>query len=119
MDTLSRRLTDAAVRSAKPSARAYKLADGGGLFLQIQPGGAKLWRDKFRMAGTEGLFAIGSYPDIGLAAAREEHRKARELVAAGVNRHDYASERRAMLQDWADWLDTLAASRGNVVPLAA
>lgn len=43
----------------------------------------------------------------------------RDLVRAAYNRHDYASERRAMLQDWADWLDTLAASRGNVVPLAA
>jgi len=33
-------LTDAAVRSAKPKASAYKLSDTGGLFLFVSPAGA-------------------------------------------------------------------------------
>jgi integrase len=84
-DTITRQLNDAAVRNAKPAPKPYKLTDGGGLFLLVQPNGAKLWRFKFRLAGKEGLHAIGAYPDVNLAAARNEHRQARELVAAGQN----------------------------------
>jgi len=84
-DTFSRSLSDSTIRNAKPKARAFKLADGGGLYLEVMPGGSKLWRYKFRIDGREGRLAIGAYPDIGLAEAREEHRKARALVAAGTN----------------------------------
>ena len=40
-------LTDLKVRSAKKREKAYKLADGGGLFLEVTPAGAKLWRLKY------------------------------------------------------------------------
>lgn len=36
-------LSDAKIRTAKPDAKPYKLSDGGGLFLLIQPSGSKLW----------------------------------------------------------------------------
>lgn len=62
-------LSDAKIRTAKPDAKPYKLSDGGGLFLLIQPSGSKLWRWKFRLNGKENLFAIGSYPEVGLADA--------------------------------------------------
>jgi hypothetical protein len=39
-------LSDTAIRNAKPREKPYKLADGGGLFLQVYPGGSKLWRQK-------------------------------------------------------------------------
>ena len=39
-------LTALKVKTAKPAARAYKIADGGGLFLLVQPNGSKLWRYK-------------------------------------------------------------------------
>lgn len=84
-DSITRQLNDAAVRNAKPAAKPYKLTDGGGLFLLVQPNGARLWRFKFRLGGKEGLHSIGAYPDVNLAAARNEHRQARELVAAGLN----------------------------------
>ena len=48
------------VKTAKPAERAYKLADGGGLFLLVQPNGSKLWRYKFRIGGVEGLQALGA-----------------------------------------------------------
>jgi hypothetical protein len=32
-------LSDAKIRTAKPDAKPYKLSDGGGLFLLIQPSG--------------------------------------------------------------------------------
>lgn len=84
-DSLSRALSAAAVQNAKPKERPYKLADGGGLFLQVQPSGAKLWRYKFRLHGKEGLLAIGVYPEVTLKQAREAHNEARAQVAAGIN----------------------------------
>ena len=84
-DAFARLLTDAQVRNAKPTDKPYKLADGGGMFLLVQPNGSKLWRYKFRLNGVEGADALGVYPEVNLAAAREAHRKSREQVSAGVN----------------------------------
>jgi hypothetical protein len=55
-------LTDMQARKAKPTERPYKLADGGGLFLLVQPNGSKLWRMKYRHEGREKLLSFGSYP---------------------------------------------------------
>lgn len=84
-DNLSRALKDTTVRNAKPADKPYKLTDGGGLFLLVQPNGARLWRYKFRLHGKEGVFAIGAYPDVKLADARKAHLEARAQVAAGVS----------------------------------
>jgi hypothetical protein len=65
-------LTDTAIRNAKPRAKPYKLSDGGGLYLQVQPSGGKLWRQKYRVDGREKKLSIGPYPEIGLSAAREQ-----------------------------------------------
>lgn len=98
-DNIARALSDAKVRNAKPAAKPVKLADGGGLFLLVQPNGSKLWRYKFRLAGREGLLSIGAYPDIGLARARELHQEARAQVAAGENPvHSRQVERREAAQ---------------------
>lgn len=48
-------LSDMAARKAKPTERPYKLADSGGLFLLVQPGGSKLWKLKYRYQGKEKL----------------------------------------------------------------
>jgi integrase len=89
-------LTDAKVRNAKPQETPYKLADGGGLYLLVRPTGAKLWRWKFRLAGKEGLFAVGVFPAVGLADARHARDTARTLVDRGINpAHQRQEERRA------------------------
>jgi hypothetical protein len=72
-------LTDVAIRKAKPKKAPYKLSDGGGLFLWVQPAGGKWWRYKYRFAGKEKLLALGTYPDVTLADARERHLQAGEL----------------------------------------
>jgi hypothetical protein len=64
-------LTDVAIRNAKPRAKAYKLADGAGMFLLVTPAGGKLWRLKYRIDGREKLLAIGSYPETSLSDARK------------------------------------------------
>ncbi|HFM1352117.1 TPA: Arm DNA-binding domain-containing protein, partial [Escherichia coli] len=39
------------IDTAKPKEKAYKLADGGGLYLLVKPGGGEYWRLKYRVAG--------------------------------------------------------------------
>src|SRR4051812_843277 len=77
------RLTHIAIKNAKPQAKPYKLSDGGGLFLLVQPTGGKWWRYKYRFGGKEKTLAIGTYPDTSLADARERHILARKALAAG------------------------------------
>ncbi len=78
-------LTAVQINAAKPAAKAYKLADSGGLYLLVQPSGAKLWRYKFRLGGVEGLDALGRFPEVTLAQARQAHGESRRLVAQGIN----------------------------------
>lgn len=78
-------LTAVQINAAKPAAKAYKLADSGGLYLLVQPSGAKLWRYKFRLGGVEGLDALGRFPELTLAQARQAHGESRRLVAQGIN----------------------------------
>jgi hypothetical protein len=54
-------LTDVKIRQAKATAKALKLADTAGLYLEVKPNGAKLWRYRYRIAGRENLYAIGDY----------------------------------------------------------
>ena len=54
-------LTDAQIRNAKAGEKPIKLTDGGGLYLEVRPTGAKLWRYRYRIAGKENVFAVGEY----------------------------------------------------------
>jgi len=53
------RLTDTAIKNAKGRDRAYKLFDGHGLFLLVNPNGRKGWRLKYRFNGKEKLLSLG------------------------------------------------------------
>jgi integrase len=78
-------LTDTEPRKARPTAKPYKLADSGGLFLAVMPAGGKLWRWKYHFEGREKLMALGSYPEVSLAEVRSRHAEGRRLLAAGVD----------------------------------
>lgn len=79
-------LTDLKVRNAKKQEKPYKLADGGGLYVEVTPGGAKLWRLKYRQAnGKENKLHFGAYPDVSLSLARERRDAARTLLGAGID----------------------------------
>jgi Integrase len=78
-------LTDTGIRKARPAKKPYKLGDSGGLYLAVMPTGGKLWRWKYRFAGIEKLMALGGYPGVSLAAARELHAEGRRLLASGVD----------------------------------
>lgn len=78
-------LTDTAIRRAKPQARAVKLFDGGGLYLEVNLAGGKWWRWKYRFGGKEKRLSLGVYPDVSLKAAREKRDTARQQLAAGID----------------------------------
>ena len=87
-------VTDTAIKNAKPKDKPYKLSDGGGLYLLVKPSGYKTWKYDFRLDSTRGSYTIGKYPDISLKLARQEHRKAREMVAQGVNPKQIKTDRK-------------------------
>ncbi len=76
-------LTDTSVRNSKPKDRPYKLADGHGLHLLVNPNGSRLWRLKYRVAGREKLLSIGPYPTVSIKAAREAREIAKRILTAG------------------------------------
>lgn len=87
-------LTDTRIRNAKPSAKAYKLTDSHGLYLEVRPTGTKLWRYRYRIAGKENLFALGEYPKLRLADARDRRVEARKLITQGIHpAHQRRTER--------------------------
>ena len=79
------KLSSIKVKSAKPKEKAYKLIDGGGLYLLVSKTGAKYWRYNYRFAKKYKTLAIGTYPEIGLKEAREQHIAAKELVSQGID----------------------------------
>ena len=88
-------LTTKQVDNAKPLAKRYKLADSAGLCLLVSQSGAKLWRWRYRFDGKEKMMALGEYPMVSLAEARERHFAARKILAAGI---DPMAERKAIAE---------------------
>ena len=85
-------LSEVQVRKIKPGVKPRKVFDGGGLYLLVHPNGSRYWRLKYRHARKERLLALGVYPEVSLADARERADDARRLVASGV---DAVQDRRA------------------------
>ncbi len=46
-------LTDAKIRAAKHTDKAYKLTDGAGMFLLVHPNRSRYWRPRYRILGKE------------------------------------------------------------------
>ena len=65
-------LTDSQIRNAKPGEKPIKLTDGGGLYLEVRPTGAKLWRYRYRIAGKENVFAVGEYVQAPSGETKEQ-----------------------------------------------
>jgi integrase len=78
-------LTDAQLRGFKPSDRPRKYSDGGGLHLLVAPSGGKYWRYSYSFNGKQKTLALGVYPDVPLARARERHQEARRQLADGID----------------------------------
>jgi integrase len=102
-------LTDTRIRKAKAGKTPRKLTDDRGLYIEVRPTGAKLWRYRYRIAGKENVFALGEYPEIGLAQAREDRDAARKLVKQGIHpAHSRAEAKAAQVAANADTFQAVA-----------
>lgn len=78
-------LSDVKIRNAKASDKPQRLWDGGGLYLEVAPSGAKLWRLKYRYQGKEKLLALGQLGLVSLREAREACNEWKKLLAKGLD----------------------------------
>jgi Phage integrase central domain/Arm DNA-binding domain len=78
-------LTDTAIRNAKLREKPYKLTDGGGLYLIVNPNGARYWRFRYRIDKKEKLISLGIYPEVSLRAARDRRDEAKKIRRSGVD----------------------------------
>lgn len=76
-------VTDLALRNAKPKDKAYKLFDGGGLHLLVNPNGSRIWRLSYRFVGKPKQLSFGPYPTVSLADARQKREEAKKLLLDG------------------------------------
>lgn len=78
-------LTDIKVRTVKPLDKPFKLTDGEGMHLLVNPNGAKYWRLQYRFGGKQKMLALGVYPTVTLADARKRREMAKKLVSDGID----------------------------------
>jgi Arm DNA-binding domain len=113
-------LTDAHCRAAKAKDKLYRLSDQRSLYLEVKPNGVRAWRYRFKLNGTASWFALGDYPSVSLADAREKCDETRKLVKLGINpvqnrqlekikrEQDSANTFEAVAKEWLalkDWED--------------
>jgi len=86
MNKALNKLTDTGIKhvSFEKLGKRTKLADGGGLYLDIQKSGI-YWRLKYRYGGKEKLLALGVYPTVTLKQARQGREEAKRLLADGID----------------------------------
>lgn len=137
-------LSDTTIRNAKKAkGKPYKLTDANGLYLEVRPTGAKLWRYRYRIDGKENVFAGGEYAEaprgempeqaearrsggrLTLAEARIKREEWRGLVKRGIHpAHDRKVERirqanearttfEAVLEDWVETRHWADSTKAN------
>ena len=79
-------LTHFGLKNAHPAEKPYKLSDGGGLHLLIQPNGSKLWRLKYRFLGKEQMLSFGACQTVWYAKRAAIH-----VFCYYPNNHSYVS----------------------------
>jgi integrase len=89
------KLKDTTIKAAKPKAKPYRLSDGRGLFLEINPNGSRYWRFRYRITGKENMAALGVYElGVSLADARKRRDEAAALVEQGIHPAQHKKARR-------------------------
>lgn len=80
-------LTVKAVDAAKPADKRVEIPDGGlpGLYLVVQPSGAKSWAVRYRYGGKPKKMGLGRYPVVGLGEAREKAGEALKVLDGGTD----------------------------------
>ncbi|MGD8341498.1 MAG: integrase arm-type DNA-binding domain-containing protein, partial [Gammaproteobacteria bacterium] len=85
-------LSDTGILELKPTEKPYKVRDSEGLYLEVRPTGARLWRYRYRLGGKENMYAIGAHPEVKVVDARRARDEARRLVRQGINPSHHRKE---------------------------
>lgn len=88
------------VDTAKPKEKTYKMADGGGLYLEVTTKGSKYWRMKYRRPADkkEDRLAFGVWPTVTLAEARAKRDEAKKMLGQGIDPKAEQKEAQAEMQ---------------------
>ncbi|HHG0704201.1 TPA: tyrosine-type recombinase/integrase [Klebsiella pneumoniae] len=78
-------LSDAKIRTLKPTDKPFKVSDSHGLYLLVKPGGSRHWYLKYRINGKESRIALGAYPAVSLSDARQQREGIRKMLALNIN----------------------------------
>jgi hypothetical protein len=85
-------LDETVLRAAKPRTKPYRLY-GDGIFVIVQPNGAKLWRCNVRRNGINTTLSLGTFPKTSLSEATAERDRIRAQARMGI--HPTAARRAA------------------------
>jgi hypothetical protein len=92
-------LTDIAIRQAKPGTAPIKLSDGGGMYLLLNPNGARYWRFNYRIGGKAKTLSLGVYPEVPLKLARERRDKFRRQLFDGIDPSEQRKAEKVAISD--------------------
>jgi integrase len=92
---MPKRAAGLTARRVETEKRPGSFADGGGLYLQVAPTGARTWIFRYQMGGRRRDMGLGSTATFTLARARERALAARQLVADGIDPIDSRRAERA------------------------
>jgi hypothetical protein len=98
MPKLATPLTEEQIGALVPRERQYRVGDGHGLYLLVEPTGKKRWRMSFHLRGRESTVAFGDYPDMSLADARQQCVNATRLIADGIDPVEWKRQQRQQTQ---------------------
>lgn len=95
----SKRLTAKAVENAKPGSKRREVADGGckGLYLVLQPSGARSWAIRYRHDGRTRKYTLAGFPTLAVArqqatAALAELEQGRDPAVAKFEARNLAAQ---------------------------
>ncbi len=88
-------LTDTKIRNLTRKDKLYRIADSGGLTLEINPNGSKLWRHRYRFNNRATMMSLGPYPIVTLLSARQARDKNKQLLFQGINPKQIKEEAKA------------------------
>ncbi len=99
-------LSDARIKKIETREKAYMVRDDRGLYLEVQPNGAKYWRIRLWEKGKEIRRSLGVYPEVSLAQARQKRDEIRAKVAAGGAPFETPKRVPTLEEVTREWLDT-------------
>jgi len=77
--------SDLSIKALKPQDKPYRLNDGKGLFILVNPNGSKYWRLNYSFQGSRKKLSLGVYPNVGLKQARLKALDCQRLISEGID----------------------------------